>query len=132
MLTLNGLLSAEDGIIIPVQSEYLALEGLGQLTRTLDRIRKSFYPDLGIRGVLLTMYDNRTNLSADVMAEVQKFFPSKVFQSFIPRSIRLAEAPSFGRPISVYSPSSSGAQAYRELALEVLKGDGVSLDPGQE
>ncbi len=132
LLTLNGLLAAEDGIIIPVQSEYLALEGLGQLTRTLDRIRKSFYPDLGIRGVLLTMYDNRTNLSADVMAEVQKFFPSKVFQSFIPRSIRLAEAPSFGRPISVYSPSSSGAQAYRALALEVLKGDGVSFDPGQE
>ena len=132
LLTLNGLLAAENGIIIPVQSEYLALEGLGQLTRTLDRIKGNLFPDLVIRGVLLTMYDSRTNLSSDVKAEVQKFFPSKVFESYIPRSIRLAEAPSFGMPISVYAPRSSGAQAYRELALEVLKGDGIEIDPGQE
>ncbi len=132
LLTLNGLLAAEDGIIIPVQSEYLALEGLGQLTRTLERIKSSLFPELGIRGVLLTMYDIRTNLSSDVRAEVQKFFPSKVFENFIPRSIRLAEAPSFGMPISVYAPKSSGAQAYRNLALEVLQSDGVEVDPGQE
>lgn len=132
LLTLNGLLAAEDGIIIPVQSEYLALEGLGQLTRTLERIKGSLFPELGIRGVLLTMYDIRTNLSSDVRAEVQKFFPSKVFENFIPRSIRLAEAPSFGMPISVYAPKSSGAQAYRNLALEVLQSDGVEVDPGQE
>lgn len=132
LLTLNGLLAAEDGIIIPVQSEYLALEGLGQLTRTLERIKGSLFPELGIRGVLLTMYDIRTNLSSDVRAEVQKFFPSKVFENFIPRSIRLAEAPSFGMPISVYAPKSSGAQAYRNLALELLQSDGVEVDPGQE
>src|SRR5690606_10561414 len=132
LLTLNGLLAADDGIIIPVQSEYLALEGLGQLTRTLDRIKGGLFPELVIRGVLLTMYDSRTNLSSDVKAEVHKYFPAKVFESYIPRSIRLAEAPSFGMPISVYAPRSSGAQAYRELALEVLKGDGIEIDPGQE
>ncbi len=132
LLTLNGLIAAKDGLIIPVQAEYLALEGLGQLTRTLDRIRGSLFAELQIRGVIITMYDARTNLSADVKGEVHKFFPSKVFENFIPRSIRLAEAPSFGMPISVYAPSSSGAQAYRNLALELLTGDGVKPDPGQE
>ncbi len=132
LLTLNGLIAAKDGLIIPVQAEYLALEGLGQLTRTLDRIRGSLFAELQIRGVIITMYDARTNLSADVKGEVHKFFPSKVFENFIPRSIRLAEAPSFGMPISVYAPSSSGAQAYRNLALELLAGDGVKPDPGQE
>ncbi|MCK9246689.1 MAG: ParA family protein [Anaerolineaceae bacterium] len=132
LLTLNGLIAAKDGLIIPVQAEYLALEGLGQLTRTLDRIRGSLFAELQIRGVIITMYDARTNLSADVRGEVHKFFPSRVFENFIPRSIRLAEAPSFGMPISVYAPSSSGAQAYRNLALELLTGDGVKIDPGQE
>ncbi|MGI6259106.1 MAG: ParA family protein [Anaerolineaceae bacterium] len=132
LLTLNGLIAAKDGIIIPVQSEYLALEGLGQLTKTLDRIRGSLFPELTIRGVLLTMFDGRTNLSSDVMAEVQKFFPEKVFKSFIPRSVRLAEAPSFGMPISLYAPSSSGAIAYKELAQELLIGDGVALTPVEE
>lgn len=132
LLTLNGLIAAKDGIIIPVQSEYLALEGLGQLTKTLDRIRGSLFPELTIRGVLLTMFDGRTNLSSDVMAEVQKFFPEKVFKSFIPRSVRLAEAPSFGMPISLYAPSSSGAIAYKELAEELLLGDGVALTPVEE
>src|SRR5690606_8063003 len=131
-LTLNGLLAAENGSIMPVQSEYLALVGLGQLTRTLDRIKSNLFPDLVIRSILLTMYDSRTNLSSDVNAEVKKIFRSKVLESYIPRSIRLAEAPSFGMPISVYAPRSSGAQAYRELALEVLKGDGIEIDPGQE
>ncbi len=132
LLTLNGLVAARDGIIIPVQTEYLALEGLGQLTKTLDRIKTKLFPDLEIRGVLLTMFDGRTNLSNDVMAEVQKYFPEKVFQSFIPRNVRLAEAPSFGMPISIYAPSSTGARAYQKLALELLKGDGVEIDPSEE
>lgn len=103
LLTLNGMIASQDGVIIPVQCEYLALEGLGQLTHTLTRIRQGLFPELSIRGVLLTMFDGRTNLSSDVMAEVQKFFQEKVFSTFIPRSVRLAEAPSFGMPISVYA-----------------------------
>ncbi len=132
LLTLNGMIAAQDGVIIPVQCEYLALEGLGQLTQTLTRIRQGLFPELSIRGVILTMFDGRTNLSADVMREVQKFFQDKVFSTFIPRSIRLAEAPSFGMPISVYAPDSSGARAYRSLAMELLTADGVKFDPGQE
>lgn len=127
LLTLNGLIAARDGVIIPVQCEYLALEGLGQLTQTLQRIRQNLFPDLTIRGVLLTMFDGRTNLSADVRAEVQKFFPNLVFEAFIPRSVRLAEAPSFGMPISVYAPDSTGAKAYDALARELLTGDGFEL-----
>ncbi len=132
LLTLNGMIAAQDGVIIPVQCEYLALEGLGQLTQTLTRIRQGLFPELSIRGVLLTMFDGRTNLSSDVMTEVQKFFQDKVFSTFIPRSVRLAEAPSFGMPISVYAPDSSGARAYRSLAMELLTADGVKFDPGQE
>lgn len=132
LLTLNGMLAAEDGVIIPVQTEYLALEGLSQLTQTLGRVRQNLFPELAIRGVLLTMFDGRTNLSADVMKEVQKFFPNQVFNTFIPRSIRLAEAPSFGMPISVYSPDSSGARAYRSLAMEIMTQDGMQFDPNQE
>lgn len=128
LLTLNGLIAAKDGVIIPVQCEYLALEGLGMLTQTLQRIRQNLFPDLTIRGVLLTMFDGRTNLSADVRAEVQKFFPDHVFESYIPRSIRLAEAPSFGMPISVYAPDSSGAIAYDALAREVMKADGFEIN----
>jgi len=126
------MIAAKDGVIIPVQCEYLALEGLGQLTQTITRIRQGLFPELSIRGVLLTMFDGRTNLSSDVMSEVQKFFQDKVFSTFIPRSIRLAEAPSFGMPISVYAPDSSGARAYRSLAMEMLTADGVKFDPGQE
>lgn len=127
LLTLNGLIAAQNGVIIPVQCEYLALEGLGQLTQTLNRIRDSLFPSLQIKGVLLTMFDGRTNLSVDVMREVQKFFPNRVFNTVIPRAIRLAEAPSFGMPISVYSPESNGAKAYRGLAIELLTLDGVSV-----
>jgi len=132
LLTLNGMIAAKNGVIIPVQCEYLALEGLGQLTQTLSRIRQNLYPELEIRGVLLTMFDGRTNLSSDVMREVQKFFQDKVFSTFIPRSIRLAEAPSFGMPISVYAPDSNGARAYQSLAMELMTSDGVKFDPGQE
>ena len=127
LLTLNGLIAAKDGVLIPVQCEYLALEGLGQLTQTLQRIRQNLFPDLQIRGVLLTMFDGRTNLSADVRAEVQKFFPEQVFETYIPRSVRLAEAPSFGMPISFYAPESTGAKAYDSLAKEIMTQDGFEI-----
>jgi chromosome partitioning protein len=131
LLTLNGLVAGRNGLIIPVQCEYLALEGLGELTKTISRVRNALFPELAIRGVVLTMFDNRTNLSSDVVAEVQRFFPQQVFHSIIPRSIRLAEAPSYGQPISTYAPTSSGALAYCELARELLQGDKV-LIPEEE
>ena len=124
LLTLNGLVAAQDGIIIPVQCEYLALEGLGQLTQTIYRVRDALFPTLTIRGVLLTMFDSRTNLSNDVLEEVRRFFPDQVFESVIPRSVRLAEAPSYGQPISLYDPGSTGAEAYQSLAEEILQNDG--------
>lgn len=120
LLTLNGLVAANNGLLIPVQCEYLALEGLGQLLQTINRVKASLFEDLEIRGVILTMFDSRTNLSADVLNEVRRFFGSKVFQAVVPRSVRLAEAPSYGMPISVFSPDSSGAQAYKDLAQEIL------------
>jgi chromosome partitioning protein len=125
LLTVNGLVAARDGVIIPVQCEYLALEGLGQLTQTIQRVRAALFPELRVRGVVLTMFDSRTNLSTDVVAEVNRHFPEQVFKSVIPRSIRLAEAPSYGLPISAYAPNSVGAQAYEALAKELLEGDGV-------
>lgn len=132
ILTLNGLIAARQGVIIPVQCEYLALEGLGQLMQTLNRIRSAVFPDLRIRGVLLTMFDPRTNLSGDVVREVRKFFGERVFRTVVPRSVRLAEAPSYGLPISHYAPGSSGAKAYQALAREVLEGDGRwMVDRGQ-
>ncbi|NPA93231.1 MAG: ParA family protein [Chloroflexi bacterium] len=127
LLTINGLVAATDGVIIPVQCEYLALEGLGLLTQTLDKVRQALYPELQVRGVVLTMFDGRTNLANDVVAEVQKHFPDKVFRTVIPRSVRLAEAPSYGVPVSAYAPQSRGAQAYAALARELLLGDGVSV-----
>jgi chromosome partitioning protein len=127
ILTLNGLIAAKDGIIIPVQCEYLALEGIGQLTYTLDRIRTRIFPELKIRGVVMTMFDVRTNLANDVVEEVKKFFPGLVFSAVIPRSVRLAEAPSYGLPISIYDPKSSGASAYQALAKEILTKDNHTL-----
>ncbi|MCC6271348.1 MAG: ParA family protein [Microbacteriaceae bacterium] len=123
LLTVNGLMAAVDGVIVPVQCEYLALEGLGQLTQTIDKVRSALFPDLAVRGVVLTMFDNRTNLSTDVVAEVNRHFPNQVFKSVIPRSVRLAEAPSYGLPISEYAPTSVGALAYEALAKELLKSD---------
>lgn len=123
LLTVNGLMAAMDGVIVPVQCEYLALEGLGQLTQTIERVKSALFPELQVRGVILTMYDNRTNLSSDVVAEVSKHFPNQVFKSIIPRNIRLAEAPSYGLPISEYAPTSVGAIAYEALAKELLKAD---------
>jgi chromosome partitioning protein len=128
LLTVNGLLAAQDGILIPVQCEYLALEGIGQLTQTLNKVRTALYPEMRIRGVILTMYDGRTNLSTDVVAEVRKFFPNQVMNSIIPRSVRLAEAPSYGLPIANYAPETSAAKAYASLARELLVQDGVKID----
>jgi len=127
LLTINGLVAARDGVLIPVQCEYLALEGLGLLTQTLDKVRDALFPELDVRGVILTMFDGRTNLASDVVAEVQKHFPEKVFQTVVPRSVRLAEAPSYGVPVSAYAPQSQGAKAYAALARELLQGDGVTI-----
>ena len=127
ILTLNALVAADGGAIIPVQCEYLALEGLSQLIQTIGRVRASFHPQLEIRGVVMTMFDGRTNLGNQVIDEVRRHFPGKVFTSVIPRSIRLAEAPSHGIPISIYAPASIGAIAYQELAEEILKSDGARI-----
>lgn len=130
MLTLNGMVAAQDGLIIPVQCEYLALEGLGMLVETIERVRKGLFPKLRIRGVLLTMYDNRTNLAQEVVDEVRSHFKDQTFHAIVPRSVRLAEAPSFGKTILAYHPSSPGAEAYRALAEELLEQDGVKIPVG--
>jgi chromosome partitioning protein len=132
LLTLNAL-AISDHVLIPVQSEYLALEGLGQLVETLELVRGSLNPRLALIGIVLTMLDARTNLSMQVGKEVRKHFPAATFQTAIPRSIRLSEAPSYGRPIKLYDPSSRGARAYAELADEVagrLGLDGVTTPAG--
>jgi chromosome partitioning protein len=127
LLTINGLAAAQNGLIIPVQCEYLALEGLGQLTQTINRIRSSLFPALEVRGVMMTMYDNRILLARDVVNEVRNFFPNQVFNSIIPRSTRLAEAPSRGQPISVYAPESNAAKMYESLVREILEQDGIHI-----
>ncbi len=132
LLTVNGLMAARNGVLIPVQCEYLALEGLGELTHTIQRVRSSIFPTLEVRGVILTMFDGRTHLSVDVVTEVRKFFSDKVFETVIPRSIRLAEAPSYGLPVSAYAPSSNAAQSYELLARELLKSDGVAITESVE
>ncbi|HZO31616.1 MAG TPA: ParA family protein [Chloroflexota bacterium] len=119
LLTLNAL-AASDHVLIPVQSEYLALEGLGQIVETLELVRGSINPRLGLIGILLTMLDARTNLGQQVGAEVRRHFPAATFQTEIPRSVRLSEAPSFGRPIRLHDPSSRGALAYAALTEELL------------
>jgi chromosome partitioning protein len=124
LLTVNGLVAARDGALVPVQCEYLALEGLGLITQTIERVRSNLFPGLRVRGVVLTMFDPRTNLANDVVREVNNHFPGQVFKSVVPRSIRLAEAPSYGLPISAYAPTSVGAKAYEALARELLKDDG--------
>ncbi|MDY7039751.1 MAG: ParA family protein, partial [Chloroflexota bacterium] len=123
LLTINALTAAAGGVIIPVQCEYLALEGLSELLRTIMLVRDSLNPRLYVRGLLMTMYDGRTNLSAQVAAEVQRHFKDRVFRTIIPRSVRLSEAPSYGEPILAYAPHSSGALAYQTFAQELLNGD---------
>jgi len=119
LLTLNGLVAA-DSVIIPVQCEYYALEGLGQLLNTINIVRKSLNPSLAIEGVLMTMYDSRLRLSNQIVEEVKKFFGDKVFSTLISRNVRLSEAPSYGKPILLYEAISSGARNYMELAKEFL------------
>ncbi|MGZ6268951.1 MAG: ParA family protein [Candidatus Limnocylindrales bacterium] len=123
LLTVNAL-TAADTVLIPIQCEYYALEGLSQLIATVNLVRDHLNPDLAIKGVVLTMYDARTNLSAEVRAEVRRHLASSVFETVIPRSVRLAEAPSYGLPIALYRPDSKGGEAYRALAEELLARDG--------
>jgi chromosome partitioning protein len=123
LLTINALTAARDGMLIPVQCEYLALEGLSQLMQTIELVKKFLNPELAIRGLIMTMYDGRTNLSRQVVEEVRSYFPGKVFRTIIPRNIRLSEAPSFGQPISAYAPHSPGGVAYKVLTAELVKGD---------
>src|SRR3989338_1150719 len=120
LLTVNAL-TASDHVIIPVQCEYYALEGLGQLLRTIELIKQGLNPDLQVLGVLLTMYDKRNQLNRHVMNEVHKNFPGRVFDAVISRTIDLAEAPSYGKPIIQFSPNSKAANEYRRLAEEVIK-----------
>ena len=127
LLTLNGMAAAQDGLLIPVQCEYLALEGLGSLNQTIEKVRNAIFPNLKVRGVVMTMYDGRTNLSKDVVKEVRKHFPNLVLEAVIPRSVRLAEAPSYGLPVLSYYPGSPGAKAYHQLAREILETDGVAV-----
>jgi chromosome partitioning protein len=126
LLTVNALV-ASDGVLVPVQCEYLALEGLSSLVGTLQRARSGLAPRLALRGIILTMFDSRTHLSQDVVREVRRHFPGQVFRTVIPRSVRLAEAPSHGLPISAYDRSSSGGLAYQALTRELLGGDGVRV-----
>ena len=122
LLTLNAL-TASNAVLIPIQCEFFALEGISQLVDTVDRVKEAFNPSLKIEGVLLTMYDDRTNLTRQVEADLREFFENEVFKTVIPRSIRLAEAPSFGKTILAYDPRSKGAEAYIQLAKEILAND---------
>ena len=119
LLTLNALVAA-DSVLIPIQCEFFALEGISQLLDTVDRVRDAFQHPLDIEGVLLTMYDDRTNLTRQVAADLKEFFGDDVFKTVIPRSVRLAEAPSFGKPILTYDVRSRGAESYIKLAKEIL------------
>ncbi|MFH1536838.1 MAG: AAA family ATPase [Patescibacteria group bacterium] len=119
LLTVNGLVAAQE-VLIPVQCEYYALEGLGQLLNTINLVKQNLKPDLDILGAVLTMYDRRNKLSEEVLWEIHKYFPNKVFRTVIPRNIKLAEAPSHGKPISLYDRRSKGGRAYEKLSREIL------------
>jgi chromosome partitioning protein len=121
LLTVNALTAVRDGVIIPVQCEYLALEGLGHLLKTIYMIRDSLNPRLAIAGVVMTMFDARTNLSRQVVEEVRRYFPAYVFETVIPRTVRLSEAPSYGETIMSYAPATAGAAAYHALAYELME-----------
>jgi chromosome partitioning protein len=120
LLTINALTAAKDGVIVPIQCEYLALEGLGRLWQTVQLVRENLNPHLFISGMILTMFDSRTNLAAQVVGEVRKYFPDQTFHAVVPRSVRLSEAPSHGQTILTYAPQSSGAEAYAALAGELM------------
>ena len=123
LITTNSL-NAADSILIPIQCEFYALEGLSQLINTVRRVKRQYNSMLELEGVLLTMYDGRLNLTQQVVTEVKKFFPRKVYSTVIPRTVRLSEAPGFGQPVEYYDHYSNGARAYRELAREILKKKG--------
>ncbi|MBI4280727.1 ParA family protein [Candidatus Uhrbacteria bacterium] len=125
LLTVNGLVAADE-ILIPVQAEYYALEGLGQLMNTIELVREHLKPELEVLGAVITMFDPRTKLSREVMQELYKYFPHNMFRSVVPRSVRLAEAPSFGKSILQFDPASKGATAYGRLAREILESDRVN------
>jgi chromosome partitioning protein len=131
LLTLNALVAAEK-LLIPMQAEYFALEGVSELMNTLDRIRTAFNPDLEVEGVLLTMYDDRTNLAQQVTENLREYFKEKLFKTVIPRNVRLAEAPSYGKPVALYDPRSRGAESYRDLALELLAKNGIESPKARE
>lgn len=120
LLTVNAL-SASRGVVIPIQCEYLALEGLMQLINTIDLVKRRLNPSLDVLGVLMTMFDARTRLAGQVVSDVRRYFPSRIFQTVIPRAVRLAEAPSFGQPIFEYDRASAAAQAYRRFAEELCQ-----------
>lgn len=120
LITINAL-TAGDTLLVPIQCEYYALEGLSQLMATVRQIKRLYNPTIDMEGVLLTMYDGRLNLTQQVVHEIKKFFPQKLFKTVIPRSVRLSEAPSYGKPIEYYDRRSKGAEAYRELAKELIK-----------
>ena len=119
LITIN-VLTAADSVIVPIQCEYYALEGVAQLMNTIKKVKQVMNPGLEIEGILMTMFDSRTNLSAQVIDEVKKFFPNKVYKTLIPRNVRLSEAPSFGKPIIYYDIASKGSESYLDLADEVL------------
>lgn len=131
LLTINAL-AASDSVLIPIQCEYLALEGVSELLDTLMRLRRTINPSLAIEGILLTMYDDRTTLSKQVAADLRSFFGSQVFESVIPRNVRLAEAPSHGKPVIAYDIHSKGAESYIQLAKEVIANDKKRLGQGIE
>jgi len=122
LLTINSL-TAADAVIIPIQCEYYALEGIGQLLKTINLVRENLNSSLEIEGILLTMYDSRTNLSRDVVKEVQKYFKGKIFKAVVPRNVRVSEAPSYGKPVVLYDAKSKGAIAYKKFAREVISND---------
>ena len=127
LITLNAF-TASDSVLIPVQCEYFALEGLGQLLNTVNLVKKHLNKNLEIEGALLTMYDARTNLSNQVVKEVKKYFENKVYKTVIPRNVRLSEAPSYGMPITIYDPRSKGAKAYEKFAKELLKNNSNKIE----
>jgi chromosome partitioning protein len=132
LLTVNALTAATSGVLIPVQCEYLALEGLGQLTRTVQLVSQRLNPSMNIAGLMLTMYDARTALGQQVASEVIKHFGDKVFQTRVPRNVRLSEAPSHGQPIMTYSPTSPGSVAYRALANELIARNEIAVDQASD
>ncbi len=129
ILTLNGLVAAHS-VLVPIQCEYFALEGISELFDTLARVRRHFNPGLAVQGILLTMFDERTNLSAQVREDLKAYFARQMFQTVIPRNVRLAEAPSFGKPIFLYDIRSKGAESYISLAKEILKDEKESVGQG--